>query len=42
MAVLVDPPQRDSAGEGPPDDMPARVVTTASAPVTEVGEPKLA
>jgi hypothetical protein len=43
MAVLVDPPQRDSAAEGPSDETPAAAgITTASAPVTDADEPKLA
>jgi hypothetical protein len=48
MAVLVDPPPRDSADERPSDETqalpahPAVTSATATAPVTEADEPKLA
>jgi hypothetical protein len=43
MAVLVDPPQRDSADERPSDETPVPPgATTATAPATDADEPKLA
>ena len=47
MAVLVDPPQRDSADERPPGETPAlpgttTTATTSTAPVTGAEKPRLA